>query len=256
MEVVLNINDLKYKDLFKKITMSFEEGSLTTISGSNNSGKTTLTRILDRRINGDFNINLHGKDIKDYSLEEYNKLVQVVYPNKYYFYKDTPVEELKGKTDNKKKEKVLIEALKDLNIEKKKIEKLSKFELLWLGILKAIAVSNEIVIIDSLDYDMTRAELDEAYDYFRKIAKVFKMTFILTTLSLEEALNTDKVFVIDDGEVILSGEPSVVLQKDNVLNKAGLEVPFMIDLSVKLRDYDLVENIILDKERLIDSLWN
>ena len=256
MEVLLNINDLKYKDLFKKITMSFEEGTVSTISGANNSGKTTLVRILDRRINEDFNINLNGKDYRDYSLEDYSKLVQVVYPNKYYFCKETPTDEIKGKSENKKKERVLLETLKELEIDKKEIEKLDKFELLWLQILKAIAISDKIVVIDSLDYDMTKLELDEVYDFIKKVAKVFKMSFIMTSLSLEEALNTDKIYIIQDGEVILWGEPRVVLQKDNILNKAGLEVPFMIDLSVKLRDYDLVEDIILDKGRLIDSLWN
>ena len=146
--------------------------------------------------------------------------------------------------------------LKELEIDKKKIEKLDKFELLWLQILKAIAISDKIVVIDSLDYDMTKLELDEVYDFIKKVAKVFKMSFIMTSLSLEEALNTDKIYIIQVGEVILWGEPRVVLQKDHILNKAGLEVPFMIDLSVKLRDYDLVEDIILDKGRLIDSLWN
>lgn len=30
----------------------------------------------------------------------------------------------------------------------------------------------------------------------------------------------------------------------------------MIDLSVKLRDYDLLKEISLEKETLIDNLWN
>jgi len=255
MEILLNINELKYKDIFNKITMSISEGTVTTISGANNSGKTTLVRILDRRINGDFNINLNGNDYRDYSLEDYSKLIQVVYPNKYYFYKETPVEEIKGKTTDKKKERVLIETLKELEIDKKKIEKLDKFELLWLQILKAIAISDKIVVIDSLDYDMTKLELDEVYDFIKKVAKVFKMSFIMTSLSLEEALNTDEIYILQDGEIILWGEPKVVLQKDNILNKAGLEVPFMIDLSVKLRDYDLVKEIELDMDRMVDKLW-
>ena len=55
--------------------------------------------------------------------------------------------------------------------------------------------------------------------------------------------------------IILEGEPLEVLQRDNIINKAGLEVPFMIDLSVKLRDYDLVSSIELDQDRMVDILW-
>ena len=58
-----------------------------------------------------------------------------------------------------------------------------------------------------------------------------------------------------NGEKILEGEPLDVLQNDNILNRIGLEVPFMIDLSVKLRDYDVVKDIELDKNRMVDILW-
>ena len=46
-----------------------------------------------------------------------------------------------------------------------------------------------------------------------------------------------------------------MLQKDNVLNKVGLNLPFMMDLSVKLRDYDLIKNVELDMDRMVGTLW-
>ena len=50
-------------------------------------------------------------------------------------------------------------------------------------------------------------------------------------------------------------EPLKVLEKDNIINKVDLDLPFMIDLSSKLRDYDLIKEIELDKESLINKLW-
>ena len=61
--------------------------------------------------------------------------------------------------------------------------------------------------------------------------------------------------IINKGKIALKGEPLRVLDKDNVLNKIGLEVPFMIDLSVKLKDYQLVNKIILNQEEMIEELW-
>ena len=46
-----------------------------------------------------------------------------------------------------------------------------------------------------------------------------------------------------------------VLEKDNILNKLGLRLPFMVDLSVKLKDYDLIKDIELNKNRMVDILW-
>ena len=65
----------------------------------------------------------------------------------------------------------------------------------------------------------------------------------------------DNLCIINKGKIVLKGEPLRVLDKDNVLNKIGLEVPFMIDLSVKLKDYQLVNKIILNQEEMIEELW-
>ena len=77
----------------------------------------------------------------------------------------------------------------------------------------------------------------------------------MTTNNLCDTLNTDYLYILNEGEVYLEGEPLEILEKDNILNKIGLDIPFMIDLSVKLRDYDLIENIELDKNRMVDILW-
>ena len=59
------------------------------------------------------------------------------------------------------------------------------------------------------------------------------------------------ITIIDDGE----GFPLEVLKQDNKLNKLGLELPLMVDLSVKLHDYDLLKDIIIDMDRMVDTLW-
>ena len=43
--------------------------------------------------------------------------------------------------------------------------------------------------------------------------------------------------------------------KKPVVSTIGLNIPFMIDLSVKLRDYDLITDIETDYDRMIEALW-
>ena len=81
------------------------------------------------------------------------------------------------------------------------------------------------------------------------------MTIILTTSSLTETLFSDYLYIINESTIILEGEPLSVLVKDNILNRIGLEVPFMIDLSVKLQDYNLLTTTELDMERMVEELW-
>ena len=83
----------------------------------------------------------------------------------------------------------------------------------------------------------------------------FGLTVIITVTNLEISIDTDYLYIIDKGNLELSGKPLEVLEKDNIINKIGLNIPFMIDLSVKLRDYDLITDIETDYDRMIEALW-
>ena len=256
MEVILNINNLQYQNIFQNITLSLEKSKIITVSGPNNSGKTTLCRILDRRIKNHFNINLMGKDIKDYSLEEYNHLVQVIYPNESYFHYRTLQEMIENSDAKKDKKEWMKKEGKSLKLLEKDILKCSMTEKIWLQIMNAILKSDEIVVNDNLDYYLDSKEEIKVYDFINRCSDKFKNSFIMTTTSLERAIDTDTLYIIQEGEIVLHGAPLTVLQNDNMINKAGLDVPFMIDLCVKLRDYELIKYVELDKERLVDALWN
>ena len=84
----------------------------------------------------------------------------------------------------------------------------------------------------------------------------YGLTLLITTINLEISLYTDFIYIIEQGKIALNGTPFNVLQKDNTINKIGLSLPFMIDLSVKLRDYELVDELETDIDRMIDKLWN
>ena len=45
------------------------------------------------------------------------------------------------------------------------------------------------------------------------------------------------------------------LQEEKILTRLGLSLPFMIDLSLKLKFYDLLDDIVLDSDRMVDILW-
>ena len=85
MDVILNINNLKYNNIFKDLSIYIGKNTITAISGSNNCGKTTLMRILSRNIKTDTNIVYRGKEIKDYKQENYNNKIQVVFPEEILF---------------------------------------------------------------------------------------------------------------------------------------------------------------------------
>ncbi len=254
MDVILNINDLNYLEIWNNFSLSVEKGKIISIAGSNNSGKTTLTRILDRKIVDNFNINLLGKDINNYSMEDYYNHIQIIYPDSLLFKEEKPIEEI-NRYDSKKN-KYILDELRSRKILEKDINKLSFKDKLLVKISLSVIKAEDLIIIDNMDYYLNDIELDEVYELINNYVKKYKTSFIIMTTNLNHVLNTDYLYIIQNGNVVIKGDPLTVLHNDNTINKAGLIVPFMIDLSVKLRDYDLIKEIETDKERLIDELWN
>lgn len=262
--VILNINNLDYqmnngKYLFQNICLSFEKNKITCISGPNNCGKTTLLRILkEKKPFDDSVIVIDGKDSNEYKKEEYEQMIQGFFPNALWTRDELVLDFLYSKMKNIDMEKIefVLTNLGLMKYKDKNINKLTQEERYKLQLAETIIKSNKIVLIDSLDHFVLKDDLKKYYAFFRKCIKKYHLTFITTAHDLYETLYTDDLFIIEKGHVILHGKPQEVLTKDNILNKAGLELPFMIDLSVKLKDYDLIDSIIIDKESMIDKLWN
>ena len=76
------------------------------------------------------------------------------------------------------------------------------------------------------------------------------------TNDLEEALFTSYLVVYDKENILVGGNTIEVLKCEKLLKRVGLQLPFIVELSLLLKDYGLLDEIYLDKERLKDKLWN
>ena len=96
---IIEINKLNYLNVFSDFSTSFEKNKLTTISGPNNCGKTTLLKILSKKINSNSDIIINNNNINDYKINEYYKLVKSVIPLEEEFINYTVEEELQYTVD-------------------------------------------------------------------------------------------------------------------------------------------------------------
>ena len=145
-------------------------------------------------------------------------------------------------------------------LKKLELDKLLKKDYRVLDIKDIIKIQ---LFIGILNYNIIF--IDDIYKYFskeeaKKIEEIIiknrtNKTIIMTISDLEYSLSSDKLYILNEGIFMLEGDPLSILEKDNILNKIGLKIPFMIDLSVKLRDYDLVKDIELDMDGMVDTLW-
>ena len=256
MNDIIQINDIEYLNLFHEFSLNIKEEEYYCISGPNNCGKTTLIRILNKEIQDDFSIEINHKNIKDYKIQDYNKLIQTIFPLEIDFMENTLEEELLlYKSKNSTFFQELIKKLKLSKLLSKKTKELTDKEIVVAQIIISILNEPKILLIDSIDSFFSKQENISIHKFIKDITKEHHITVIEATTNLEDSLYADTLGIIQNGKVVLEGIPKQILKKDNVINKIGLRLPFMVDLSVKLKDYDLIEDLELEKDRMVDILW-
>ena len=95
---------------------------------------------------------------------------------------------------------------------------------------------------------------DEMLDLIT-VLKDYNKTIIMTINNLNYSLESNQLYILKSGSIILKGESKEVLKHDTTINKIGLNLPFMYDLSIKLKDYNLLGDIELNMDRMLDKLW-
>ena len=85
--------------------------------------------------------------------------------------------------------------------------------------------------------------------------EVQNIHFINITSNLEEALYAHELKVIRKGKVLLEGSTISVLKEERILKRLGYKLPFIVDLSLQLNSYGIIDSIFLDEELLVNKLW-
>ena len=255
MKESIIIQDLLYWDLFDNLSIEIKENDFVTVSGPNNCGKTTLLRILNREIITDNDILVFNNDINMYRIKDYSEIVQCIIPEEESFQEETLEEELLLYSLDKKEIEEVLKGLKCKKLNKKKFASMNKKEKLLSQLIITLVQKPQILLIDQLSTILEEKETIEVLKYLNSYREKHNITILYATLNLLESLETDQLYIINNGKIDLSGKPIDVLQQDNKINKIGLKIPFMIDLSVKLKDYELIDEVELDKHRMVDMLW-
>ena len=76
------------------------------------------------------------------------------------------------------------------------------------------------------------------------------------THDLNEVLFADRVIVMNNGQVMFEGKPREIFEKQQELEKIGLDTPFVNKLSQELEKEGLsFSTLPLTHKELMDELW-
>lgn len=258
---VVEINNLTLPYCFNKFSIKFPKEKLIVISGPSNCGKTTLIRILDSQIKTKNQVFFGTVGLEHYQITDLATKIKAVIPGECYFIENTLEQEInrvlinKQYKNNKHNLKEIIKKYKLTKYQNSNPNTLNNYLKIKLSLVLSFLYKPTLLLLDDIFNNLSKSEKEDLKGIITTYKKENKISIIMTCSNLEDSLFSDILYIIKDNEIVLSGPPMEVLQNDNIINKTGLELPFMIDLSVKLRDYDLIQTIETDMDRLVNILW-
>ena len=263
---------LEDKNVLENLNLKIEKGEFWAVIGKNGSGKTTLCNAL-RRFVPDFykgevtgEIVVDGKNLKDFSPKELVTKIGFVFQNPFTQIsgvKDTVFEEIAYGLENLavEKEKIIKrvnETLKLLEIEHlkdKNPQEMSGGQKQRVALASIIVMDPEILVIDEPTSQLDPKGTQDIFKIINIMAKKGK-TIILVEHKLELiAEYAEKIVVLDEGKIILSGKASEVLNNKILLEKEiGMTQYSMLAYELeKARKIEL-EEIPITKEKTVELL--
>lgn len=246
------INNLNYKNIFKNLNLEIKDKEFITIIGGSASGKTTLVNFLIGKIKSD-NV------IVNYRKEEISVVFCDIDSNFIY---DTVIENLVFPLENLNYSKEEIDESLNKIVKYLKIEELLNLNVNTLSggekelvvIASALLTNPKLLILDESFIMLDNIQKEKIFKLLRKINREFKTTIIYLTNDVESIVYGKQIGVISNKQII-KGNLKDILRDEKLFKTAKQKLPFMANLSLKLKYYGLVDDIILDESKMVDTLW-
>ncbi len=129
-----------------------------------------------------------------------------------------------------------IEAVGLKGLEKKSPNILSGGQKQSVSLAGILAMQPKCIVLDEPTAMLDPKGRDNVINIINKLHSDKKMTIILITHYPEETLHCDKIFIMDEGRIIMKGRPEEVYADEIKINKTGLKVPFTFHLVKVLRE--------------------
>ncbi len=124
-----------------------------------------------------------------------------------------------------------------------------------VAIAGILAMKPEIIVLDEPTAMLDPAGRQEVLFTIKQLNKEENKTIVYITHYMEEAVEADRVFVMENGKIVIEGSPGDVFSNVDDLKKMGLDVPQAAELAHELRKAGLnVPLGILKPEELVGVL--
>lgn len=266
---MFNVTKLNYSydknKILKNITFKVKIPSLVLIIGSNSCGKTTLIKCLSGIMAVDESIYIDDIVLNRKNIKKYSRNIGVIFSldqNQFLF--DRVIDEITFPLGNLNYNKKMIkEAVNEISkllfldeILDKDIWELNHIEKIKVLLAVAIIHKPKVLLLDDILVNLSDDDKERVLLIIKRVIRELGTIVISTTSSLSDTIYSDAILVIENGSIKYSGRLDDILKHDNTLAKLGIDIPIMMDMSLKLQFYGLLDKVILNEKEMVDVLWD
>lgn len=274
MDNIINVNDVSFEYItdestlkaIDKFSLDVKKGEFVAIIGHNGSGKSTLSKNLNAiLLPSEGEILIDGLDTRqENKLWDIRQTAGMVFQNPDNQIVATVVEEDVAfgpenlGVEPKEIKKRVEESLKSVGmyeLRDRQPHLLSGGQKQRVAIAGIIAMKPKCIIFDEATAMLDPSGRKEVMKTIKRLNKEENITTLHITHFMEEAVEADRVIVMEKGKKLLEGTPREVFSNIKMLRKIGLDVPYMTELSSLLREDGLdISSDILTVDEMVMKL--
>ena len=273
MEEIVQLNNISFsyseEDLrpaLNDVSLSINRGEWIAVIGPNGSGKSTLAKTINGLIEADAGeVIIGGTKLTEESVWDVRRKVGMVFQNPdNQFVGSTVQDDVAFGLENigVPREEMLervAKAVKVVNMADfmdKEPARLSGGQKQRVAIAGIIALAPDIIILDEATTMLDPKGRREVIETIQQLKEEQNLTVISITHDIDEAAKSNRIFVMQAGELKRIGTPEEIFSVGADIIDMGLDIPFPEKLKYQLARQGLaVPAEYLTEERMVDWLW-
>lgn len=244
--------------VLKEVSLSIEKGEWVSILGHNGSGKSTLSKLLIGLLKAKSGeVIIDGLTLNEETVYDIRERVGIVFQNPDNQFVGVSVEDdiAFGMENLQMTREEMLERIeyysKKVNMNeylKKAPHMLSGGQKQRVAIAGILAMDTPIIIFDEATSMLDPKGRDSILNYIQELNDE-GVTIITITHDMKEAVLSDRIIVLKDGEVLANGKTNDILNNKEILNQSNLELLLPLKLLHKLEENNI------KNDEVKDVLW-
>lgn len=269
---IIDLNQISYRypdaptPAVDQVSMQIKRGQWVAIVGHNGSGKSTLTRIINGLLEPQQGeVRIAGVPLTEETVWDIRQQIGIVFqsPDNQFVGATVADDVAFGMENNGVPRSEMLprvdEALSQVKMSAYRHHepaRLSGGQKQRVALAGVLAQRPQVIILDEATSMLDPQGRDDVMSLIKQLKATGKYTIVAITHDINEAALADRLFLMDDGQLITQGTPAELFMQPDLLIQHGLTIPLSEQVRLGLQQQGVpVSDHYLDEKQLVKNLW-